>query len=342
MTMEFTLSDLIVLGSAAVAAAIIIAASFGGRRAFRIEDILSRKLENLVEGYSCTDEALYHVKVGPYAIEGLESSEWTCCKLGCGGWGCAYRCEDSSKRVVVFKVPRGYESIVERNDVPSVDRRLLERVVNEASMVKKLDHPHIVKLLAYSPRVPLLVYEYADGGSLGYQLSRGWRPSIRDVVVIGVQLADALRYIHSRGLVHGDIKVGNVFIVNGVAKLGDFSSVVKLLSETSHHSKYGYTVGWRAPEQVYADLRKKAAERGLENRIDVYQLGNLLLYLLTGETIDGEDAVKLRDSEKKLNNVRYPKLRALLKRMLTYEPSERPSSEEVLKELLALANELLR
>ncbi len=216
----------------------------------------------------------------------------------------------------------------------------MEKIIDLAETLKNLNHPHILKLLSYSRRVLLLVYEYADYGSIEWQLSRGWRPSLKDVVLIGAQLVDALRYIHSRGLIHCNIKAGNVFIVNRVVKLGDFSGLVKLLSRTSSHSRFVYTPGWRAPEQVYSDLRRRARELGYENRIDIYQLGNLILYMLMGETIDGEDAIDEKQVEDVVSMIEHEELREVLYRVMKYNPWERPSAEELTKKLVEIYGRL--
>ncbi len=282
--------------------------------------------------------------------------KWRCCKLGCGGWGCAYKCEDSQGRVVVFKVRRGYEQIIEVSPQASISYHNLkdllrdakeetpifkgsvEEVRKRAKDLLRINHQNILKLLDYSEVAPILIYEYANQGSLDWQLKSGWKPSLRDVLIITTHLANGLRYLHSRGLVHSDIKPANVFIVDGIAKLGDFSGLVKLLSS---NQVLTYTIGWRAPEQVYADLRDKAKREGFENRIDIYQLGNLILYLLTGRTIDGEYVFDGEKRRKLLNKIKDSELRKLVSEMLESEASKRPSADEVYKKLLTLLSRSL-
>jgi len=298
--------------------------------------LLSRRVGGLVGGYGCLEGyrprvVSLPIGVAPEGFDGL----WSCCLLGCGGWGCAYRCERGGE-VVVFKVPRGFEPIMEGGFIPTVSEKVLKRVVEEAGTIMALRHPNILRLYAASRKAPMLVYEYADYGSLEWQIARGWKPSLEDVLIVAVQVGDALRYIHSRGLLHGDIKAGNIFIAGGIAKLGDFSSLTRLLATTSSHSRLVYTPGWRAPEQVYADIRRKAEERGLEQRIDVYQLGNLILYMLTGETLDGEDAVKKGKVEEVVGKVELRELRELLAAMLNPDPLARISSEEAVKRLVEI------
>ncbi len=295
-------------------------------------------LKNLIINYGCVKGSKIKVVnlTKEVAPEGYEGS-WECCLLGCGGWGCAYLCRGlADGEEVVFKVPRGLETLFEEGSVPTVDERLLSKIRTEAQLLRSLKHPNILKLLSYSFRFPLLVYEFANYGSLEWQLAHGWRPDLRDVVLVGIQVGDALRYIHSRGLVHVDIKPSNVFIKDGVAKVGDFSGIVKLLSLTSSQSRFTYTPGWRAPEQVFSDLRRKVRDLGIENRIDTYQLGNLLLYLITGNVLDGEDAVGGDGVERATEAVSDSGLREVIRKALNPDPLRRPSTEYIIMDLLKI------
>lgn len=304
-----------------------------------ISSLRTRTLRGLVSGYGCVDSRTFKANLSRLvAPSGFEGS-WECCLLGCGGLSCAYLCSRGDEKIV-FKVPRGLESIIEEiGEMPTIHMGAAERTKREAEIVAKLEHPNILRLLGASENVPLLVYEYADNGTLYWQLKNGWKPSLRDIVLLGIQLGDALRYIHSRGMIHGDVKPGNIYIKGGVSKLGDFSSIAKLITLTSIR-EIPYTIGYRTPEQVYSEIAKRAKEFGLENRIDIYQLGNTLLYLLIGETIDGEEAVNEKIVRERLEKIQNNELRIIIERMLALEPERRPSAEELVKLLYEVWNSL--
>jgi len=301
------------------------------------KSMLGTPIPGFIGEFKCSGQRFRSCLPMVIAPEGLHGC-WNICMLGCGGWGCAFLAE-SDKGRIVFKLPRGLEDLLKGGDAPTVSERFMDRVVKEAEVLSILRHPHLLKLLGYSKHAPILVYEYADYGSIAWQHSAGWRPSARDVAIIGYQIADALRYIHSRGIVHGDIKPSNIFIVRGVVKLGDFSGITRLLTQASIHQPTAYTPGWRAPEQVYADLRRESSERGYENRIDVYQLGNLLLYLLTGEHLDGEDVIA-RTSQAKavISSVKPLEIQNLLWGMLHPYPWKRPSTDEIVARIEGIRN----
>jgi len=278
---------------------------------------LGRHLHGLVSGFGCQPER-------EVVLAGVK---YKCCELGFGGWSVVYLCEGIGARVAV-KMPHfagapflGFDELFDHPQTSQV-----------VEILKALAHPHILRLL--DVKGSLLFYEYADGGSLAWQLARGYRPTADDVLLLAVQLGDALRYIHSRGVVHGDVKPGNIFVVGGVAKLGDFSSA-RLIIKNPTISKIPSTPGYRAPEQVYVDWERRAKKLGLENRIDVYQLGSTLLELATGQSLDGGKATE-EEIEKRTRKVGDRRLATLLRDMLNLDPAKRPSAEEVARKACTL------
>ncbi|MCE4602518.1 MAG: protein kinase, partial [Desulfurococcales archaeon] len=257
------------------------------------------------------------------------------CLLGCGGWGCVYRCTTPTG-VYALKASKSLSGALEGGEpLPTVAEGAL---TPEASWLYKLVHPNLVRVLGYSRVLPVAVYEYADGGSL-----RRWIPRARlsAALVRGAALhvASGLRFLHSRGLVHGDVKPENVLVSSGVLKLGDYSSVRSLLEEAERASlgpsvRIHCTPGYCAPEQVYADLAARASRLGYEDRVDVYQLGVLILEASTGKVLDGSRRVGMSRAELDalLGGV-DPGLRDLVGEMLQAEPWSRPSISEVIRRL---------
>ena len=322
--LNMTPSDAIVVASAAASAAIMIVSAVSSRGGRRAGEVVGARLQGLREGYpgSLGEPSRASLPgMEPRGLEGL----WTCWKLGCGGWGCSYLCSRAGESVAV-KVPRGYEALVEGGSPPTVSEGLTAS--DEVSVVSRLRHPHLLKLIGYSKLYPILVYEYAEQGTLQWQLNMGWRPGEATVAVMGAQLADAVRYMHDRGVIHGDIKPSNIFFSGGLAKLGDFSSVKVLLSTSGWGPS---TPGFRAPEQVFSDLARRSSERGVQNRVDIYQLAATLVYTLTGRTLDGSQAVDPGGTRRVLSRVRSRLLRGALEEMLKPDPVERASASEAFR-----------
>ena len=262
---------------------------------------------------------------------------WICTKIGSGAQWTVYKCGD----VFAIKVPKGLESIVEKYEVLGhssiVGKEIMDRsrnrikdVIESAKIISDLKHSHILKLIAYSTDLPILIYEYASHGTLNYQIVNGRKFSFKEVIMLAIQLADALRYMHNLNCVHGDIKPGNIFFVDGIAKLGDIALLTK-----AFFGEVKGTLGWRAPEQVNEKLYSESVYKGYVNRIDIYQLANLILYLITGKNIDGEERFII-EVDKILKRVGNKELEMLLKEMLEIEPWKRPGADEVVKKLLLL------
>jgi eukaryotic-like serine/threonine-protein kinase len=163
-------------------------------------------------------------------------------------------------------------------DHQSADKHRFER---EISALSTLEHPGIVRFLDHgtlSFGARFLVMEWLEGEDLEHVLQRG-RMSLEQALALGRRIAEALAVAHAHGVVHRDLKPGNVFLVDyraEQAKIVDFG-IVKLTSRsriTSAGDLIG-TPGYMAPEQI-------RSEANVDARVDVFALGCLLYHCLAG------------------------------------------------------------
>ena len=145
-------------------------------------------------------------KLGPYEITGA---------IGAGGMGEVYRARDTRLgRDVAIKILPQHLA-----DTPEARQRF-ER---EAKAVSSLNHPHICTLhdVGNHGGTDFLVMEYLEGESLAKRLERGPLPTA-ELLRIAIEIADALEKAHRQGVVHRDLKPGNIMLTKAGAKLLDF------------------------------------------------------------------------------------------------------------------------
>ncbi len=159
------------------------------------------------------------------------------------------------------------------------------RFLLEASIAAKLTHPHVVTIFDYgeTPDGCFIAMEYLEGRSLSDELKRGGRMTPDRAIHIAKQVARALREAHALGVVHRDIKPGNIFLL----KQDDDDDFVKVLdfglvhdskaSDAREHASTEAIMGsprYMAPEQVQG--------KDVDARADIYALGTVLYAMLTG------------------------------------------------------------
>ncbi|MCW2845956.1 MAG: pknB 3 [Nocardioides sp.] len=240
--------------------------------------------------------------------------------IGRGGAADVYRATDRLlSRTVAVKVLR-------ESAESETDRR---RFTSEATMLAGLNHHGLVTVLDAGITVehPYLVMELVEGETLSQACAAG-RLDPALVAKIGRQVADALAYAHEQGVVHRDVKPGNVLLgATNRVKLADFG-IARLIGDTVRHTRTGHAIGtpaYLSPEQVRGDAVTTAA--------DVYSLGLVLLEALTGERAYAgtptEAALARLSRPPEVPATLPPSWRALLTAMTATEPAHRPTAQEV-------------
>ncbi len=207
--------------------------------------------------------------------------------IGQGGMGQVYLATDVGEsgkgaRQVAIKLVLG---------ALAGSQQAYERFVQEMHIAEQLDHENIVQVLTHgktSQGVPYLVMQYVEGGSLLDRIRNrpGQGLSVDEVIDIGMQVCTALMVAHDFGVIHRDIKPGNILVRQEryprprlIVKLADFGLARSL--ETSQHSMSAMvgTFGYRSPEQ--------RSGGSVDVRSDLYSLGATLFHACSGEAPEG-------------------------------------------------------
>ncbi|MBI3847623.1 MAG: protein kinase [Planctomycetes bacterium] len=193
-------------------------------------------------------------------------------RLGHGGMGAVYKARQVNLggRIVALKILR---RALSRNEA------YIRRLQREARIVGGLDHPHIVKGidLGESSGFHFFVMEYVEGETLRAILQSGRVFTEAETLQLGEQIASAIDYYGQRGIVHRDIKPGNIVLTaDGVAKLMDLGLAKG--PEDSALTRSGATIG--TPQYLSPEQAKNP--RGADVRSDLYSLGATLYHMSTG------------------------------------------------------------
>jgi eukaryotic-like serine/threonine-protein kinase len=197
-------------------------------------------------------------------------------ELGRGAMGVVFKARDPQiDRLVALK------TISLLGVDPDEQDAFRERFMREAQAAGRLHHPGIVTIfdVGEDPEThdSFIVLEYVAGESLSRILSREKKLSLSRALQLGEELAEALDYAHSQGVVHRDVKPANILITeDGHAKIADFG-IAKM--NLSHHTVAGRVLGtpaYMAPEQLVGE--------GCDGRSDLFSLGVVLYAMVTGHS----------------------------------------------------------
>ena len=207
------------------------------------------------------------MKIGQIVKERYEILEI----LGEGGMAFVYKARDTQlERFVAIKT-------LKPNYVNQ--ETFVDRFKREAKTAANLNHPNIVQIFDWGiEEEPYFVMEYIEGNTLTSIIAKNRSISLSDILFIGAQVSSGLHAAHQKGLVHRDIKPGNIMITpDGKVKVTDFG-IVSLQNEESDITKTGSILGtasYISPEQ--------AQGKPVSIESDLYSLGTVLYELITGK-----------------------------------------------------------
>jgi serine/threonine-protein kinase len=210
-------------------------------------------------------DALLHQQIPGYQL--LE-------KLGRGSMGTVYKAQQvSMNRLVAVKM---------LHQRFTADPRLLGRLTREAHLAAKLSHNNIVQAIdvGSAGRLHYFVMEYVEGTTIKEELEHGRIYNEREALEIIIQVAQALEHAHRRGLIHRDVKPGNIMLTRDrIAKLADLGMARETADEEVARAEKGMTIGtpfYIAPEQILG-------REDIDGRADLYSLGATLYHMVTGQ-----------------------------------------------------------
>ena len=219
-----------------------------------------------------------------------------------------------------------------------------ERFRQEIRLAARLNHPHIVPLLAAgeSDGVPYYTMPFVEGESLRARLARGPLP-VSEALALLRDVAKALAYAHDHGVVHRDIKPDNVLVSGGTAAVTDFG-VAKAVAVASTGAPAGLTsLGMALGTLAYMAPEQAAADPATDHRADLYAFGCMAYEILTGAPpfagrppaeLIAAHAIEAPEPLLRRRSDTPPALAALVMRCLAKRPSERPqTAAEVLAAL---------
>ena len=251
--------------------------------------------------------------------------------LGEGGMAFVYKAKDKQlqRNVAIKTLKPNYVN----------QEKFVDRFRREAQTAANLNHPNIVQIFDWGIEdEPYFVMEYIEGNTLTSIITGNKTVGLNDILYIGSQVANGLKEAHKHGLVHRDIKPGNIMITpDGKVKVTDFG-IVSLQNEESDITKTGAVLGtasYISPEQ--------AQGKPVSFESDLYSLGTVLYELIAGNPPFAGDspiatATKhLTEKPEKLSNYRKDIPKALenaILKLLEKRPSDRFKSAEDLRALL--------
>ncbi|GEM88060.1 serine/threonine-protein kinase [Meiothermus granaticius] len=277
-------------------------------------------------------------------VSGLEATYDILEKVGIGGMATVYKARaKKDSRIVALKIPQ--EKYVG-------DARFVRRFHREAELLAHLDHPGIVKVYDHGNHgdTHYIAMEFLDGEGLD-RLIENKKLSVPNLVEVMGRVAEALQHIHAQGIIHRDIKPGNIMVLRNAVRedgsvdprgvrLMDFGIAAgKVLTRLT-------ITGARIGTPVYMSPEQAKGQR-IDHKSDIYSFGVVFYEALTGqppfqgayEAVIHQQITQMPAPPKQVNPDIPQALSDLVYRMLEKDPEKRPGLEAILEVLRGKWNE---
>ncbi|MBN2664406.1 MAG: protein kinase [Bacteroidales bacterium] len=251
--------------------------------------------------------------------------------IGTGGMASVYLAEH-----IKFKNKKVAIKVL--NPILASNADIKTRFENEASIMAGLEHKHITQVIDFEDKKNSLaiIMEYLEGQDLTDYIKSKGKLALNEALNIFYQTLDAFAFAHQKGIVHRDVKPGNIFIQkNGNVKILDFG-IAKILSGDANLTSTGTQMGtpmYMSPEQI-------RDSKEIDWRTDIYSLGVVLFYMLNGKAPYSDTETSSFDIQSKivfedfptLENL--PEINAIIAKATAKKPEERyQTCEEMMFEL---------
>ena len=198
-------------------------------------------------------------------------------EIGRGAMGVVYKAHDPviEREVAIKAIQIAFEVPPDEKDI------YLSRFFREAKAAGKLSHPNIVTIFDVDEdpdtKTPFIVMEFLEGTNVFEVITSGILLPLEDVNNMIIQLADALNYAHSEGVIHRDVKAANILILPAMkVKIMDFGIARLPSSDLTQSGQFIGTPNYMSPEQIEGKTQ-------VDGRSDLFSLGVIFYMLLTGE-----------------------------------------------------------
>ena len=250
--------------------------------------------------------------------------------LGEGSFGKAFLCKKESD---------GSLCVIKQILIEGMDQKEKDEVLNESTILSKLDHPNIIKFYdVFESKKPKhminIVTEYADGGDLSEKIKEKKNKNNNftesEILDYFTQICLAIKHIHKKKIIHRDLKSGNIFLMkNGFVKLGDFG-IAKGFQKTMDKAKT--MVG--TPYYLSPEILEN---KPYDSKSDIWALGVLLYEMMTFKMPFNANSLPMLSVKIMRGNYIPPPtiytkdLRELVAKCLTVDAKLRPTIDEILK-----------